>query len=252
MFKKLFLAVCFFIISLSLGFTQDAKLEFEGRYWITDLDAKAKVDAAGVGGTTFDLKSDLGIQDEDFPEGRVTLNLGSAKWRFAYMQVNYSGNQNISQTITFKGQPYTLGTNVTSDFDLVYLRFGRIWNLFDWGEKTKIGAVIETKGILANVQLDAPALPLSESEEIIGGLPTLGVAIEINPIKKINLFAEISGLGAGGYGYFFDAEAGIKLIPFKNFSVIGGFRIIDLKLEYDDNLVEVKATGPFLGATLRF
>ncbi|MBU1090733.1 MAG: hypothetical protein KKC42_02690, partial [Candidatus Omnitrophica bacterium] len=60
MFKNILLAICFFVLSISLGFTQDTKLEFEGRYWITDLDAKAKVDAAGVGGTTFDLKSDLG------------------------------------------------------------------------------------------------------------------------------------------------------------------------------------------------
>ncbi|MFH1355426.1 MAG: hypothetical protein ABIH19_04690, partial [Candidatus Omnitrophota bacterium] len=107
MLKKLFLVVCFLIVSLSSSFAEDTKVEFEGRYWITDLDAKAQVDAAGIGGTRLDLKSDLGIGDEDFPEGRVTLNLGSAKWRFAYMQVDYSGNQNLNQTITFKGKTYT-------------------------------------------------------------------------------------------------------------------------------------------------
>lgn len=253
MLKRLILVGCFLAVCFNFGFAQDeaVKVEFEGRYWITELDGKAAVADAGIGGTEFDLTSDLGIDEDDFPDGRVTINIGPAQWRFAYLQGDYSGSQNLTQAITFKGKTYTLGTNVSSDFDFIYLRFGRIWNLFDWN-KLKIGAVIETKALLADIELDAPSLGFSDSQDIIGGLPTLGASFELRPIKMVNLFAEISGLGAGSYGYFFDTEAGIKLIPFKNFSIVAGYRMIDVELDYEDNSLEFDTGGPFVGGTLRF
>lgn len=252
MLKILFL--CVFAANLCTCFAF-AQVEFQGVYWITDLTAKAKVVESSIG-TDFDLKSDLGVKDEDFPEARLIWHTGeNSKIRLTYTQINYSGEQNIAQSIEFKGQTYSANTLVKSELDIQYFRLGWInqfINLLD--KKVGLGMIVELKGISSEISLDAPNLSpaINESESFIGGLPTIGAALEIKPIEKINLFGEISGLPAANYGYFFDAEVGAKIIPIKYFSLCLGYRIIDMKAEDDPNFVRMKITGPFIGGTLRF
>lgn len=232
-----------------------AQVEIQEAYWITDLTAKAKVVESSIG-TNFNLKSDLGVKDEDFPETRCILYTGkNSKMRLAYAQVNYSGEQTITQSIDFKGKTYTASTLVKSELDIQYFRLGWInqfVNLLD--ERVKFGTIVELKGISADMSLETPNLlpAINESESFIGGLPTLGAALDIKPIEKINLFAEISGLPAGDFGYFFDAEAGAKIIPIKYFILSIGYRILDIKAEDDPNFIRLKIAGPFFSGTLKF
>jgi Fe-S-cluster containining protein len=248
---SVFVLLCCFGICLA----QNSSVEFEGRYWIADLDAQAKVERSGIG-DKFDLKSDLGVKDEDFPEGRFYWHTGpNSKLRFAYTQAGFDGDETVTRTTEFKGQTFTAGTRVVSDLGIKYFRFGWIWQFLNMAsEKIKIGSVLEAKVISVNVSLEAPNLvpAVKEKEEFVGGLPTVGLALDINPIKKINLFAEISGIGAGSLGYFFDAEAGIKFMPIKNISFIGGYRFIGFKAEDDKDFARLDLKGPFLGATLEF
>lgn len=253
--KKILLGLVFLVFSITAAFSEDAALEFEGRYWVTDLTAKTKVVESSIG-TDFDFKSDLGMKDENFPEARVIWNINdNNKLRFAYTLVNYSGDNNITRTIEFKGQSFTIGTLVKSELDIQYFRLGWVWqlvNLLD--EKVKFGTIAELKGISADISLEAPNLSpsISESQSFLGGLPTFGAALDLNPIKKINLFAEISGLPAGNFGYFFDAEAGFKIKLIKNFALAIGYRIIDIKAENDPDFVRMKISGPFFSGTFRF
>jgi len=231
------------------------RVEFEGRYWITDLTAKAKVTESGIG-TDIDFKADLGLKDENFPDVRFTWYTGpKSKLRLAYTQVAYSGAKNVERTIEFNGKTYVVGTRVITDLDVKYLRLGWAWQFINIAEgKVKLGTLLEAKGALVDISLDAPNLipPIEESEDFIGGLPTVGVALDINPHKIVNVFAEVSGIYAGKYGYFLDGEAGLKIIPIKNLSILGGYRILDFKVEDDPDFAKLKISGPFLGATLRF
>jgi hypothetical protein len=68
----------------------------------------------------------------------------------------------------------------------------------------------------------------------------------------VNIFAEGSGLTAGSYGYVYDAEAGVKLIPVKFLSIIGGYRIFGIKAKHHHDYAKLMFHGPFAGATLRF
>jgi hypothetical protein len=231
------------------------KVEFEGRYWITNLTAEAKVTDFGIG-TDIDLKDDLGLKDEDFPDVRFTWYPGpNSKVRLAYTQVAYSGDKTIGRTISFDGKTYSIGTRVITDFDMKYLRLGWTWQFINIAKgKVKFGTLLEAKGALVDISLDAPYLipPIKESEKFIGGLPTVGAALDSNPHKFVNVFAEVSGIYAGKYGYFLDGEAGVKIIPIKNVSVVGGYRILDFKVEDDPDLAQLRIAGPFVGATLRF
>jgi hypothetical protein len=254
MVRKIFIFACFFALSnAASGFCQDTKVEFEGRYWVSDMSADVKIIESNIG-EKFDVKDDLGIEDENLPEGRLSYHTGpNSLLRLGYTQVQYSADEVVSRTIDFKGQSYTAGTRVESEFDIKYVRLGWLWyflNLAD--QKLRLGSVLEAKGIMADVSLKAVTLSLSDSRQLIGGLPTAGLALEVNPIEKLSVFGEVSGIAAGEFGYFFDAEAGLRFTPFKNLSINAGYRMIDLKAENDPDFAKVQLKGPFASVTLKF
>ncbi len=246
-------AVCALVVFAGQAFAEPI-VEFEGRYWITDLTAHVKVTETALIGTDIDLIDDLGVGDGDFPEARLRWNTGpNSMLRFTYTQISYSGDKNVERTINFGGQSYTSGTMVESDLDVDYFRMDWGWQFLNIGDgAVKAGPLLGVKAFMLDVSLDAPALGISEAEDFIIALPTFGAIVDINMGEKFNLFAEVSGLPSADYGHFFDTEIGIKFIPIKNLSIIAGYRIIDIELEDDDSYGEMDITGPFFGATFRF
>jgi len=256
MSKKILLALVILIFTPCLAFAQKGPtLELEGRYWIPDLSGKVKASETFID-TKIDFKHDLGIKDENFPEARLTWYTGpKSKVRLAYTQAGFEGDENLSRTIEFDGQTYTVGTRVETDVKVRYLRLGWAWQFIDIGKGVvKLGTLLEGKGFWGKVSLEAPDLstPVKESKKFLFGLPTLGIALDINPHKMVNIFAEASGLTAGSYGYVYDAEVGVKLIPVKFLSIIGGYRIFDIKATHNDDYAKLMFHGPFAGVTLRF
>jgi hypothetical protein len=254
MLKKVLFGVCFLIVTTGVALAQDTRVEFEGRYWITDLTGEAKVTEAGLAGTNINIEDDLGVEDEDFPDVRFTWYTGpNSKLRLAYNQISYDGDKNVEQTIQFSGNTYTMGARVITDLDVKYLRLGWAWQFVSTAEeKIKFGTLLEAKGFWVDTSLNAPSISVKESEKFAAGVPTVGVALDINPHRAVNIFSEVSGIPGGKYGYFLDAEAGVKIIPTRNLSIIGGYRIFDVKAKEDEDHAKIKIAGPFVGATLRF
>jgi len=256
MSKKILLVLVILIFTPCLAVAQKGPtLELEGRYWITDLKGKVKASDTFLD-TEVDFKRDVGIKDENFPEARLTWYAGpKSKIRLAYTQAGFEGDEYLNRTIEFDGQTFPVGTRVETDVKVRYLRLGWAWQFIDIGKgAVKLGTLLEGKGFWGKVSLEAPdlSIPVRESKKFLFGLPTIGVALDINPHKMVNIFGEISGLTAGRYGYTYDAEAGIKLIPFKFFSIVGGYRIFDVKAKHNSDYAKLRLHGPFAGATLRF
>jgi hypothetical protein len=254
--RKILWILIILIFTPCLAYAQKGPtLEFEGRYWMPDLKGKVKATEAYIG-TDTDFKRDLGIKDENFPEARLTWYTGpKSKIRLAYTQADFEGDENLNRTIEFNGQTYTVGTRVKTDVKVRYLRLGWAWQFIDIGKGVvKLGTLLEGKGFWGKVSLEAPDLSpsIKESEKYLFGLPTLGIALDINPHKMVNVFGEASGLTAGSYGYIYDAEAGIKLIPVKFLSIIVGYRIFEIKAKDNPDYAKLRLHGPFAGATLRF
>jgi hypothetical protein len=251
---QLLIFLCIYYTSFCLinRIFAEPKIEIEGRFWFPELSGNIKATDDSIEGTNIDLKDDLGIEDENFSDIRLTCNLGSAdKIRLSYSQVEFSGEKDIVQTVIFEGQSYTSSTHVITNVDLDYLRLGWIHH-FIRNNALKLGSTIEAKMFFIDASLAAPAIAISESEKFIGGLPTLGIVFEVEPHRIIKVFAEISGLPAGSYGYLLDGELGIRLNPIENFSITGGYRIFSMKVEDDSNHAELEIGGPFLGGLFRF
>jgi opacity protein-like surface antigen len=252
--RKIVLIFASAFITLMSQVFAEPKIEFEGRYWVTDLQAETKVTSNSLIGTNIDLRDDLGIDNEDFPEARLTWHTGpNSRIRFAYTQVAYDGSKSLEKIVNFNGVTYAAGTQVNSELAIDYFRLGWVWQFLNFAEdKIKIGPMIEAKAFLLDISLDAPSIPASESEDFMFGLPTIGGMLDFTLNEKLNLFAEASGLPSAGYGHFFDAEAGVRYIPVDNFTVILGYRAINAQIEDDDNFGELRITGPFCSATVRF
>ncbi len=72
MLKNLVLGLVLFLLAVGTVSAQDPVVEFEGRYWITNLSAESKLTRGGQG-TDIDLKSDLDIGDKNFFSGRFNF-----------------------------------------------------------------------------------------------------------------------------------------------------------------------------------
>lgn len=256
MTKKFIWVLVIIVFTPCIAFAQkDVKLELEGRFWFTDLEGKVKVTEADIG-TDIDFRKDLDIKDEGYPELRLTWYTGKkSKIRLAYTQVAYEGEANLQRTVLFDGTTYNVGTRVLTDLDIKYLRIGWAWQFIHIDKGLiKLGTLIEAKGFWAKAILEAPDLvpAVREKGRFLFALPTLGVALDINPHNMLNIFAEGSGLPAGRYGYMYDVEAGIKLIPIEILSIMGGYRLLEFKAKDDRDFAKARLHGPFVGVTVRF
>lgn len=256
MAKKVLWFLVIIVLTPGMAFAQgDVKLEFEGRYWFTDMEGKVKVTENDIG-TDVDFKKDLDMKDVGYPEVRLTWYTGkNSRIRAAYTQVEYEEDTDLRRTIIFDGGIYPVGTRVLTETDMRYFRIGWAWQFINIDKGFfKLGPLIEGIGFWVEASLEAPNLtpPIKESEEFWFGLPAVGMALNVRPHRLLDVFAEGSGMYAGSYGYVYDCEAGIKLVPIKLLSFLGGYRILDFKAKHDPDYFKVRLHGPFVGVTVRF
>jgi hypothetical protein len=253
--KKLIWGWILCLLAAGPVLAQDAVVEFEGRYWFTNFSAEAKVTQDGRG-TDVNLKSDLGLADKDLPYGRLSVFINPRhRLTLNYTPIGYNVDTNLKRTLEFGGETYTINNRVIADLKVQYFKLGWAYQFVNLeGGKFKLGTLLEIKGVQGDVSLAAPDLPspIDNAWNFYAWLPTVGIALDINPTTYLNLFAEFSGLPAGQYGTIWEAEAGIKYIPFKNFSISGGYRLLNIEARSDPDYAKVNLGGPFLGLSLRF
>lgn len=228
-------------------------IEFEARYWFPELSGSAKAVSANIG-SGIDFKDDLGMKDENFPEGRITWYPGpNSRLRVSYFRVGYDGENRLDRTITFRGREFTVGTTVQSTGDIKDVKLGWAWQFINLaGGKIKLGTLLEASLVWADVSIKGTGGLIKAEKSYTVPLPAIGFSLNVAPWKWMDGFLDLSGLPLGQYGHTFNVEGGLKIIPIKNVSVIGGYRYSDLEFESHPDFVKVRLSGPFVGATLRF
>ena len=247
MVRIVVLTVVLLLLGPGLAAAQIAELE--GRYWFTDFKAAAKLEGSGLEGTRVDFEKDLGLDADEMPELRFSFGLGGSRIRAAYGYANLEGDQRIEQTIRFEGREFSAGQQVRSEIDLHYGRIGWIWTPTLIPGIFRIGPIVELKGFLADISLETSGTREEATLPIV--LPTIGGATDVT-IGPIQVFAEVSGLPAGDYGYLVDGEAGVRWIPIRFLTVFAGYRLFDVRVGDDDDYGRMRLSGPYLGLSLRF
>jgi hypothetical protein len=214
--------------------------------------SRIRVDAAGFG-TDIDTRRDLGMPDTNFPEGDFTWQHGRNRVRFSYTPIDYTGDQTVTRTVVFRGQSYTAGTRVVSEIEMQHLQLSWAYQFIRVGEgKFRIGPMVEANGFLMRGSLQAPELGFGQAEELKAGTPTVGLAMDIQPHRAVDVYAQVSGMKAGSYGYFVESDAGVKVYPWRHLVVTAGYRTFNLHVESTPDFARMRMRGAFVGAGVRF
>lgn len=231
-------------------------VDLEGRYWFADLDASAKVKDGSIPGTRLDFGEDLSVDGENLPELRLTFSTGlNSKIRLAYLQGTFEGDTTLDRSIEFAGTTFTASTRVDSELELYYGRIGWAWQFVAVPGIFKIGPLLEVKGLVVDATLRTRGLgtTVRESKILPMAFPTVGAMLNVTPLAWLDVFAEVSGIPFGDLGHVLDAEAGVRFVPVRFFTVSAGYRIFDMRVgKDDDSFAKLKLTGPFIGASFRF
>ena len=230
-------------------------VDFEGRYWFTELEAHVKTSSDAIPGSNIDLTEDLGVEGINAPEGRLTFWPGrNHRIRLAYTRLQFDGDETLARTITFSGTTFSASSRVTTDLDIHYARIGWIWQPLTIPDLLKFGGLVDVKGAVvdASLRTRGASPEVKRSASVPFALPTLGLALDVTPLPMLQLFAEVSGLPAGGLGHVVDAEAGVRFVPIRFFTLLAGYRILDIRAEEGGDSAKLRLHGPFVGASLRF
>jgi len=238
--KKL-AALLFFVATLFTGTNAFAIVDLEGRYWLTTMDDEIK---SGTTGDTINLVDDLGVDDkENFFDVRATLELGSHRLRYGYMPLNWKGTKTISQDIVFNGQTYSALDTVNTELDIAYHRLGYEYDIIDTLDN-RLGVIFEVKYFDIDASLTSTGL--NETASVKAPVPTVGIAAQVGLPFLLTVGGEVTGITLGSAAWLVDAEAGVNFKPAPFVVVSGGYRLLKLHLDYDDDLADISVQGPFV------
>lgn len=244
-------AVGFLLIAGSAIAAPGFEAGVRGAYWFPKLSGDARTSATGD--TRFDFEDDLGVGDENIPFGEAFLRFGNTTVRVGYAQLNFDGNKELTRSITFNGQTFPVADNVISSLDLKMLD-GEVQYDFlrpDVGVAGfNIGLLLKVKYVDGQVELRNSTT--TESKDFKAPIPMVGVAAGAGFLKDmVRVDARASGMAYSG-NHLYDADAYASFAPLPFVRIQGGYRYINLKIDYDDTLASFKLSGPYLGAQLSF
>lgn len=220
--------------------------------WAMQPSGIAKIGDDGIVGTPIDIEKDLGIGEEDIVV--FDLHLGPMiQLGFQYMDLSYTGDNEIGTTIKYKDLTFSSNTRVKSALDMqvaeVYLRTTT-------PSAPVIGGV-DVGVLYTAIDSEASAAGVgraSASTQAI--LPWGGLHLSLRPIPMLELggYARYSAFNISGVevDYFeYDVHASLRVGP----AYAGaGIRKIDLDASYDkDNMsADLSFEGPVLFIGLEF
>lgn len=233
-------------------------IELESLLWRPDLTATVRSVAGDASAdpdrTTLDLEADLGMQDDDAFDTRLTFHIGPrSRVRLAWVDLDSTGDEQLARTVEFDGRTYVAGTRVVSALRIDYGRVGWTWE-FAGNERVRLGTVVEAKWIEIDTTLHAPDLvpPVDGADSLSALLPAAGLALDVAPGHLLGLFAEVTGIAAGDRGHVLDGEVGVRLTPTPYLTLVGGYRTLDVRIEDGEDLADFEDAGPYVGLRLQF
>jgi outer membrane protein len=248
-FAAFFLCLC--LAAPAAAFELGAR----GIYWFPSLTADVKVDDGGVAGDRINVKDTLGIKDESYPGFDVFLGHNRHRLTVAYTPISYSGATMLNQNIVFNGQTFTLNTQVKSSLDLRMLDVDYRYAFLDAENSVagfSLGLILQIKYIDGEAKIHAPSLQTGSTYTFQVPLPMLGLGAHVGLLSDIlALRAKATGIAYSG-NYLFDAQADLSFTPFPFLDIHGGYKMVRLKIDYDDLLLDTQFSGPYVGLAVSF
>ncbi len=224
-----------------------------GYYWLPDLSGKVQTFTPPVTGTQFDLKDDLGVEDDNFLSGEGFVRFGRFHLRAGYTPVSFDGSKTLTRQIVFDGTTYNVGDHVVSKVDVKMLDGDVQIDLLRpdlVAASFNLGIVVKVKYVDGSVELTRAGA--TETRDFKAPLPMAGLAAGVGVLKNVlRADARVTGIAYSG-NHLYEGDVYASVCPFPFFRVQGGYRYIDLKVDDDDIVAEPKLKGPYVGAQISF
>lgn len=232
------------------------KFSLEGRYFAPHMDINIQTDKISYKGGRVGLKDDLGFGNDKAPE----VILRYKRFTMDYIHVHGAGDRQFTKAnpLLFGGLNLRGNVHSQSDFHFLKLQITNPINEnygsgFDWSYGlTGIYWRGSASGTAVSSNKSVDGQTRSKSEKFGAPVPTLGIGGHAQLWKNINAYAHISGLPMGGYGHFYDFEAGLKYNPTDHFGIDIGYRKIHANIHHKNDHGKFNLQGPFAGIRYDF
>jgi len=251
--SALFAALLLFSLSSPAMALPGFEAGVRGMYWMPDLAATAQTTTAGIPDTKFDVKDDLGVGNENFLSGEAFVRFGRVTLRLGYTPIRFDGDHTLARTIEFGGQTFSVSDNVISrldvdmldaDLQVDILRHDLIAASF------YLGLIGKVKYVDGEVELASSVL--KEKRDFQAPIPMIGLAAGAGFANNlVRADARVTGMAYSG-NHLYEADVFASFVPFPFFRIQGGYRYIELKVDENDIVADLKLKGPYVGAQLSF
>lgn len=229
------------LFSIKVGF---ASIEADGQF----------AGENGGSSTKIDFDDDLNFDDSQEVFAEAAVQLGRFRVSGGYLPLEFSGNGTISSDITFGGQTFTSGTNVTSNVELDVFDIGLAFHILDFDDgplRVQVGPELAVK--IAEIDMSIRDTSSGTRESVSGTIPmpTIGARGRV-------AFSDYLGV-VGRVGYlevrensFLDIDIQVEFSPVPLLGIFAGYRYIDVDVDESDVILQSTFAGPYAGVLARF
>ena len=225
-------------------------------YWSPRADIILSSDAPGVPGTRIDLRGDLGLTNQHFPELQLTWRPGLRhKFRFQYIPIHFDSAATLPRDLLFNGVTYPAGLPTTASLDWTTYRFGYAFD-FIVRRRGSMGFIAEVKHTVVRAELRS-ALADEVSRQAMP-VPAVGGVVRVYPTARVSLTGEVTFFGVpdrpdGHYGgHVADVDVSAVWNVTRHLGAQAGFRDIDINHLGEWNTATFTLKGVYVAALVRY
>jgi hypothetical protein len=222
-------------------------------YWFPSFSSDMRVDAGGVTGTLLNMKDTLGVGNESIPSFEVFAGAGKHTVSLAYMPVSYTGTRTLTTPIVFNGKIFAGSVNTDLKLRMVDLEYRyKFLDLENVLAGFSLAAIGQVKYVEGEAKMNSTVPPQSTENTLRAPIPMVGLGAHAGILAGIlEARAKIAGI-AYSSNYLYEALADLSWTPFPFIDIHGGYKVIRLKIDHNDNFLDAQFAGPYVGLTVSY
>lgn len=237
----------------ALPCSADETFSLKVGYATLDPDGKFAGENGGVS-TEVDFDDDLDFDSSDGIIAEGAVQLGPFRLSVGYLPLDFSGEGTLSEDITFEGETFTAGTDVTSDVEMNIYDLGfafHLLNVDDGPVRLQLGPELAVKIADIDMSVRETTGALSERIDVTVPVPTIGARGRV-------AFGDYFGVvGRAGYlevrgNSFLDADVQVEFSPVPLVGVFAGYRYMNIDVDESGVVLDSTFAGPYAGVMVRF
>lgn len=232
-------------------------IEAAAGFWFPAATIVASSENLGIPGTSIDFKTDLGLQDQKFPDLRLVLRPSKRhKFRFEFIPIKYHQKATVRRRIIFNGIAYNVGLPVESELDWKAYRMAYEFDFIS-NNRGFAGFVVEAKYTDVQILLDARPVA-TEFVRARAPIPAIGGIGRVYVVPNISVTGEFTGfklpedLVVGSSAHYVDFDLYGTVNFTNNIGAQIGYRSLDVGYVVDTDTGTFKLKGIYFGVVARY